>query len=95
MLTLPIKKKWFDMILDDEKLEEYRDMTPYYYKRLNKYLGQKIDLILRNGYSKKSPSMRCSVRIVIGPGQTKWGAIEGKDYYVLRIIRKELIGGTE
>lgn len=25
MLTLPIKKKWFDMILSGEKQEEYRE----------------------------------------------------------------------
>ena len=25
MLTLPIKKKWFDMILSGEKKEEYRE----------------------------------------------------------------------
>ena len=26
MLVLPIKKKWFDMILSGEKKEEYRDL---------------------------------------------------------------------
>ena len=30
MLTLPIKKKWFDMILNEEKKEEYREIKPYY-----------------------------------------------------------------
>ena len=29
MLTLPIKKKWFDMILSGEKKEEYREIKPY------------------------------------------------------------------
>ena len=33
MLTLPIKKKWFDMILSGEKKEEYREIKPYYTKR--------------------------------------------------------------
>ena len=33
MLTLPIKKKWFDMIKSGEKKEEYRDITPYYDSR--------------------------------------------------------------
>ena len=28
MLILPIKRKWFDMILSGEKKEEYRDITP-------------------------------------------------------------------
>ena len=29
MLTLPIKKKWFDMILSGEKKEEYREIKPF------------------------------------------------------------------
>ena len=29
MLTLPIKKKWFDMIRSGEKKEEYRCITAY------------------------------------------------------------------
>lgn len=33
MLTLPIKKKWFDMILSGEKKEEYREIKPYWTKR--------------------------------------------------------------
>lgn len=33
MLILPIKKKWYDMILSGEKKEEYRDVTPYYTAR--------------------------------------------------------------
>lgn len=33
MLTLPIKKKWFDMILSGEKKEEYREIKPYYETR--------------------------------------------------------------
>lgn len=34
MLTLPIKKKWFDMILSGEKKEEYRKIKPYYTSRI-------------------------------------------------------------
>lgn len=33
MLTLPIKKKWFDMILSGEKKEEYREMKDYWTRR--------------------------------------------------------------
>ena len=33
MLTLPIKKKWFDMIFSGEKKEEYREIKPYYETR--------------------------------------------------------------
>lgn len=36
MLTLPIKKKWFDMIKSGEKKEEYREIKLYWDKRLLK-----------------------------------------------------------
>lgn len=39
MLTLPIKKKWFDMIVAGEKKEEYRDIKPYYDARFLTLFG--------------------------------------------------------
>lgn len=36
MLTLPIKKKWFDMIKDGIKKEEYREIKPYWTRRFIK-----------------------------------------------------------
>ena len=36
MLTLPIKKKWFDMIKSGEKKEEYREIKPYWTNRFDK-----------------------------------------------------------
>ena len=73
MLTLPIKKKWFDMIKSGEKLEEYREIKPYYDSRFKKYCHMSsrdvmenyipdncIDIIFRNGYSKSSPSIKCN-----------------------------------
>ena len=36
MLTLTLKKKWFDMILSGEKKQEYRDIKPYYTRRFQK-----------------------------------------------------------
>lgn len=38
-LILPIKKKWFDMILYGEKKEEYREIKPYWETRFQKYYG--------------------------------------------------------
>ena len=101
MLTLPIKKKWFDMILSGEKKEEYREIKPYYMTRfsnaglLNMELeslnyietGNERQIMFRNGYSKQSPSFIATVTLDIGTGRTKWGAEPGKRYYVLRIHR--------
>lgn len=39
MLTLQIKKKWFDMILSGEKKEEYREIKPYYDARFLTLFG--------------------------------------------------------
>ena len=39
MLILPIKKKWFDMILSGEKREEYRDIKEYYETRFQNLFG--------------------------------------------------------
>ena len=33
-LTLSLKRKWFDLIKAGTKLEEYREMREYWYKRL-------------------------------------------------------------
>ena len=39
MLTLPIKRKWFDMIVSGEKKEEYREIKDYYDSRFSKAFG--------------------------------------------------------
>ena len=39
MLTLPIQKKWFDMILSGEKKEEYREIKEYYETRFQNLFG--------------------------------------------------------
>lgn len=104
MLTLPIKKKWFDMILSGEKKEEYREIKPYYTSRLYgrayehnvkrgfiKECDTEKEIILRNGYSSNSPSIKCKVLITKGYGKEEWGAEPNKMYYVLRILSVEKI----
>lgn len=39
ILTLPIKGKWFDMILSGEKKEEYREIKEYYETRFQNLFG--------------------------------------------------------
>lgn len=89
MLTLPIKKKWFDMILSGEKKEEYREIKPYYDSRFLKSLNDDrphTDIVLfRNGYSKNSTTIRCEIILSKDYGKEEWGAEPNKKYYVLRI----------
>ena len=113
MLTLPIKKQWYDMLLSGEKKEEYREIKPYYTKRFRRitapphldradsgdeiwleacragrYSDAPFEVLFRNGYSSDSPSFSANVCIRTGTGNTKWGAEEGNEYYILTIINK-------
>lgn len=103
MLTLPIKKKWFDMIKSGEKKEEYREIKPYYTTRfygrayehnvkngfVKEYERKYITILLRNGYSNNSPSIKCNVELSKGYGKQEWGAEPNKIYYVLKILSVE------
>lgn len=37
MIILPIKRKWYEMILTGEKKEEYREIKPYYKSRFKRF----------------------------------------------------------
>ena len=96
MLVLPIKKKWFDMIKSGIKKEEYREIKKYYSSRfcdkeLNGFpvLKDINNILLRNGYSKNSPTIKCEVKISIDYGKEEWGAEPNKLYYVLKILSVE------
>lgn len=47
ILDLVLKGKWYDMIASGEKREEYREIKPYWEKRLLDYKGLK-DYYLKN-----------------------------------------------
>lgn len=84
VLHLTLKKKWFDMIASGEKREEYRELKPYWHKRLNK---QYDAIRFRNGYSKNSPAMLVELREVwTGLGIVEWGA-PYKAVYILKLGR--------
>lgn len=100
MLTLPIKKKWWDMIASGEKQEEYRDITPYWAKRFQqapRFLAdgkQQFHAVLRAGYRKDSPRLAIRCWVDKGEGKPAWGAERGKQYFRLHITWKEKIGGA-
>lgn len=84
ILHLTLKKQWFDMIASGEKKEEYREMKPYWNKRL---LGKKFDAIqFKNGYAKDSPCMLIELKdLLSGLGVLEWGAPPGIPVYILRL----------
>ena len=88
MLTLTIKKKWFDMIKSGEKKEEYREIKPYWTKRFynNLYDIKIVDnitkinifeaqgtVIFKNGYQKDAPQIKCFINLEKNIGKPKWG----------------------
>jgi len=85
VLHLILKKKWFDMIVSGEKLEEYRERKPYWDKRL---VNRSYDAVqFRNGYSKQSPTILVELHgVVEGVGIREWGAPD-KIVYILSLGR--------
>ena len=89
MLTLPIQKKWYQLIVSGVKTEEYRTIKHYYRKRF-----QSIGLLdsqgnptessaviqLRNGYASTFPTAIVRVTLSIRPGNIEWGAVHGQSY---------------
>lgn len=94
MLTLTIKKKWFDMIKSGEKKEEYREQNRYYDSRFDKHFY--VDgvltpnyIVFRNGYRQDSPKIKCLCSLAQGFGEEKWGAEPNHGYYILEILSVE------
>ena len=55
ILHLTLHRKWFDAIASGSKREEFREMKPYWIKRLE---GKTFDRVhFRNGYRPDSPTM--------------------------------------
>ena len=46
VLTLTVSKQWFDMIVADEKIEEYLEIKPYWIKRLTTNCEVEYDVAL-------------------------------------------------
>jgi len=84
VLHLTLKRQWFDMIASGKKREEYREMKPYWHKRLM-CAKQKFDAIhFRNGYSRGARAMTVELReLRSGLGIVEWGAPEGQEVYIL------------
>jgi hypothetical protein len=72
ILHLTLTKKWFDMIKSGLKMEEYREIKPYWDKRLSKAYDA---IRFANGYGKHVPHFTIELKGVrIGNGNPEWGA---------------------
>lgn len=101
MLTLPIKRKWFDMIVSGQKRTEYRDISEYWIKRLSSETERQgikapfdkgLKVCIKAGYAKDAPAAMLTLRRVdLGPGLPEWGAEDGRDYIRLHIASVTLL----
>ena len=82
-LRLTLHKRWFDMIKSGEKREEYRDIKPYWTKRL---MGKTFDLVeFKNGYGDR-PTLVCSWQgMSTEIGKSWWGAAPGRYCYTIKL----------
>lgn len=91
ILHLTLKKKWFDMIASGEKKEEYRELKPYWFKRLIWEEGQKENYTavrFANGghFHSTTPQILVELKeIKVGTGKKAWGANPGTEYFVIKL----------
>lgn len=102
MLTLPIKKQWFDMIISGQKEEEYREIKPYWTTRFRSaglIMKNGIPsawakpILFKNGYGKNAPTFIANCQLSKGYGKPEWGAEPDKEYYILHICNIRRIEG--
>ena len=84
IVSMPIKKQWFNMILRGIKKEEYMEIKEHWRKRLLHDKTTHLKLI--NGYGKDKPYLLVELKnISIRTGKEEWGAVPGEHYYVLEL----------
>ena len=98
ILDLSLTYHWYDEIAAGRKLEEYREITPFWKSRLEqafdgKTTFKKYDAIRfrRGRYGKTTMLVECR-SIYVGYGRPELGAPEGKEVYILdlgKIINEE------
>ena len=98
VLTLHLKKPWFDLIKRGVKIEEYREINDYWMKRL--IVGAEQFRIFDEvhfavAYPPKKDKekwirIKGPIKIWVGLGRTDWGAEPGKDYFVITWNKQKL-----
>ena len=84
ILDLVLMGKWYDMIERGAKLEEYREIKPYWDKRL--FSRPYTHVRFRRGYTKKSMTYTIRGEIHKGFGfAARWGAPSNKRVYIIPI----------
>lgn len=98
LLHLPLKARWYNMIESGVKTEEYREIKPYWNKRLmcDKWnfctdslchIPQKFDAVIFSyGYTKRAMAFEIE-SITIGKGKPEWGA-PTEDVFIIKLGKR-------
>lgn len=81
VLDLVLMHKWYVMQRDGVKTEEYREIKPYWDKRL--IPGQYTHVRFRDGYTSTSFTHRIT-SLTIGFGRVEWGAPADRMVYIIK-----------
>ena len=73
------------MIAGGIKKEEYREIKPYWTKRL--FAHQYTTIAFHNGYTAEAILFMLD-GIILGEGHVQWGAEKYKNYYVIKIGKR-------
>lgn len=89
-LHLPLQQKWFEMIASGEKLEEYREIMPYWEARIkDRNTGdfRKFKKVIgTNGYGSTLPKVIWEPgEILVGWGRPEWGAPTDRKVFIIPI----------
>lgn len=95
ILHLNLKAKWYEMIESGIKTEEYREIKPYWVKRLCVSYSEaacppsieykEYDVVkFIYGYTKRSMTFKIK-EILVDTGKPEWGAEEGTKYFVIKL----------
>ena len=93
ILYLNLKAKWYEMIESGIKKEEYREIKPYWIKRLCVSYSEDVSSIEYKeydavkfiyGYTKRSMMFNIQ-EILVDTGKPEWGAEEEIKYFVIRL----------
>lgn len=74
ILTLRIKRMWFDKIKSGEKKTEYREVKPFYQSRIEGKDLTHCRLIV--GYSKDAPEMTLPIKSIKIKNIKEWGGLQ-------------------
>lgn len=85
-LQLTLNKNWFEMIVAGVKKEEYREIKPYWIKRLRCTKKSYSKILFRNGYKPSDPTVLVEWNgLSTGLGIVEWGAPEGEEVFILKL----------